>query len=154
MAKSGVSLNWGGFKEAVDKAASGISDTKGLLTNIGVTMKGQTIRRFQTGKGPEGNAWEAVKNPRKDSKGRPRKGRASPLVDTGRLRNSISFSAGEFDVHVGSNVEYARIHQLGGKAGRGRKVTIPARPYLGLSEEDRQEIEALVKDHMEGSFKK
>ncbi|MBN0437970.1 phage virion morphogenesis protein, partial [Pseudomonas aeruginosa] len=25
---------------------------------------------------------------------------------------------------------YAAIQQLGGQAGRGRKVTIPARPYL------------------------
>lgn len=146
MAKSGVSINWGGFKEAVDKATSGISDIRGLMTNIGAAMKGQTIRRFQTASDPDGKSWEAVKNPRK--------GKASPLVDTGRLRNSISFSVGESDVHVGSNAEYARIHQLGGKAGRGRKVTIPARPYLGLSEEDRQEIEALVKSHMEGSFKK
>lgn len=28
------------------------------------------------------------------------------------------------------DVVYALIHELGGQAGRGRKVTIPARPYL------------------------
>ena len=27
-------------------------------------------------------------------------------------------------------MRYAAIHQFGGKAGRGRKVTIPARPFL------------------------
>ncbi|HBO4159162.1 TPA: phage virion morphogenesis protein, partial [Pseudomonas aeruginosa] len=31
---------------------------------------------------------------------------------------------------IGSNLSYAPIQQLGGQAGRGRKVTIPARPYL------------------------
>ena len=34
-------------------------------------------------------------------------------------------------LRVGSNKEYARIHQEGGRAGRGRKVTIPQRRYLG-----------------------
>lgn len=151
---SGVSINWGGFKEALDRATNGISDTQGLMTKIGQAMKSQTVRRFQAGVSPEGEAWEPVKNPRKDSKGRPRKGTAKPLVDTGRLRNSISVSTAPTEVHVGSNVVYARIHQLGGQAGRGRKVTIPARPYLGLSEDDQQEIAAMVQDHMEGSFKK
>ena len=31
---------------------------------------------------------------------------------------------------IGSDVIYARIHELGGKAGRGRLVTIPRREYL------------------------
>jgi len=152
--KSGVSINWGGFERAVGNAISNLSDTQTLMTKIGVAMKGRTIRRFQKGVSPEGEVWEPVKNPRKDSKGRPRKGKASPLVDTGRLRNSISFSATQLDVFVGSNLVYARIHQLGGQAGRGRKVTIPARPYLGLSEEDQQEIKALVQEHLAGCFKK
>ena len=29
--------------------------------------------------------------------------------------------------------QYARIHQLGGQAGRGLSVTLPARPYLPFS---------------------
>jgi phage virion morphogenesis protein len=33
-------------------------------------------------------------------------------------------------------LKYARIHQLGGMAGRGRKVKIPARPYLVFRPED------------------
>ena len=35
---------------------------------------------------------------------------------------------------------YARIQQQGGTAGRGRKVAIPARPFIGLSEEARAAI--------------
>lgn len=30
----------------------------------------------------------------------------------------------------GSNVAYAAIHEYGGQAGRGKKVTIPKRPYV------------------------
>ena len=43
--KSGVSVNWGGFKEAVDRTSSGISDTQALMTKIGMAMKGQTVSR-------------------------------------------------------------------------------------------------------------
>lgn len=34
---------------------------------------------------------------------------------------------------IDSNKKYAAIHHLGGKAGRGRKVTIPVRPYLPIN---------------------
>lgn len=56
---------------------------------------------------------------------------------TGILERSISIS--DFAKVVGRgvrglwgslDVRYALIHELGGQAGRARKVTIPARPYL------------------------
>lgn len=36
-------------------------------------------------------------------------------VDTGRLRNSISHAETDDTVYVGTNVEYAPIHELGGR---------------------------------------
>ena len=41
---------------------------------------------------------------------------------------------------IGSNKVYAAIHQLGGQAGKNKKVTIPARPYLQLSNDSLNEI--------------
>ena len=58
------------------------------------------------------------------------------LVDTARLQNSITARAGADRVIVGTNLVYARIHQMGGMAGRNKKVRIPARPYLMVQEED------------------
>ena len=71
---------------------------------------------------------------------------------------------------VGSNLPYARIHQKGGtikpkKAkklvfkGRGGKkvavdeVTIPARPYLGVSADDMKEVRETISDFLAGTFK-
>jgi phage gpG-like protein len=56
-------------------------------------------------------------------------------VRTGRLQNSIQSaiertSEGNVEGAVFTNVEYARIHELGGFTGKGGKVLIPARPYL------------------------
>lgn len=36
-------------------------------------------------------------------------------VDTGRLRNSISHAEADDAVYVGTNVEYAPVHELGGR---------------------------------------
>lgn len=52
------------------------------------------------------------------------------LQDTGQLAASISPSSDATSATVGSNKVYAAIHQIGGKAGRGHKATIPARPFL------------------------
>ena len=44
------------------------------------------------------------------------------------------------DLEIGSNLDYAAIHQLGGQAGKNKKVEIPARPYLKLTDDDFNEI--------------
>ena len=62
------------------------------------------------------------------------------LQVTGQLASSISTY---YDVNyaiIGSNLDYAAIHQLGGQTGKGKKTTIPARPYLQLTDEDFAEI--------------
>ena len=41
---------------------------------------------------------------------------------------------------IGSNLEYAAIHQLGGQAGKNKSVVIPQRPYLNYTNEDIQEV--------------
>ena len=46
----------------------------------------------------------------------------------------------------GAPVVYAAIHHFGGKAGRGRKVTIPARPTLGLSADDQTAVAEIAGD--------
>ncbi len=70
------------------------------------------------------------------------------LVDTARLQNSITSRAFTNRAEVGTNVIYAAIHHFGGKAGRGKKVTIPARPFLMIQDEDWVEIKEALKDYL------
>ena len=62
------------------------------------------------------------------------------LQVTGQLASSISTHYDEDSAVIGSNLDYAAIHQLGGQAGRKKAVSIPARPYLQLTNEDFEEI--------------
>ncbi|MBR6126579.1 phage virion morphogenesis protein, partial [bacterium] len=50
---------------------------------------------------------------------------------------------------IGSNLEYAAIHQLGGQTGKNKSVEIPARPYLFLTEDDYNEIKHNIEKYLE-----
>ena len=49
---------------------------------------------------------------------------------SGHLKRSIYSKSEILGFIVGSKVDYASIHHFGGKAGRNRSVTIPARPFI------------------------
>lgn len=58
-------------------------------------------------------------------------------VRTGRLRSSwwnpgavTQRVTGGWRMSLGSDVVYARIHELGGMTGRGHRTRIPRRPYM------------------------
>lgn len=58
------------------------------------------------------------------------------LREAGNMLGSLTREVEGNTLRVGTNRIYAAIHQFGGQAGRGRKVTMPARPWLGLSRDD------------------
>lgn len=120
-----------------------------LLDMLGEQIWGQTKSRIEDEKtAPDGTPWK------------PNRAGTSTLYREGELSRSIEFHPAGSTVAVGSGLIYARIHQMGGdilpKNGKAlkfwwekgghvefavvRKVTMPARPYLGLSDENRQEI--------------
>lgn len=74
------------------------------------------------------------------------------LFQKGNLLNSINWRASNDSVQVGTNRVYAAIHQFGGKAGRGRKVTIPARPYLVVQDEDLDQALDVLDDFLLGKI--
>jgi len=70
------------------------------------------------------------------------------LVQSGHLLGSIEGTVRDDSVIIGTNKPYAAIHQFGGKAGRGHKVSIPARPYLVFQDEDIEEIKQILLDYL------
>lgn len=55
---------------------------------------------------------------------------------------------GSISVSWGTNVLYGAIQHFGGRAGKGHRARIPARPYLGVSDDDRTELLTIVNDHL------
>ena len=72
------------------------------------------------------------------------------LQRTGTLAASIQAQSSGTEALVHSNLRYAAIQHFGGKAGRGKKVTIPPRPFLVLTQEDEDEIAGILKEALRG----
>jgi phage virion morphogenesis protein len=64
------------------------------------------------------------------------------------LRGDIHYQVSGDEMEIGTVKIYGAIHQLGGMAGRGRKVEIPERPYLGINDENESEFIEIVKEHL------
>lgn len=54
------------------------------------------------------------------------------LQVSGGMASSVKPFSSADEAGIGVSKIYAAIHQLGGQAGRGKKVTVPARPYLPM----------------------
>lgn len=136
---------------ALKALAARVNNTNPVLQTIGERIVERTKRRFETSTGPDGVKWKdnsaATKalltgrlsgqrsKVKKDGSLNAAGLRAyfnkKPLIGESQdLRRQFKISARNGALTVGSTPEYAAIQQFGGKAGRGRKVTIPARPFL------------------------
>ncbi|SIQ23471.1 phage virion morphogenesis (putative tail completion) protein [Rhizobium sp. RU35A] len=138
-------------------------NTTPVMKAIGTGLVGSTHQRFISGTDPDGNAWAALNKQYAETKTK-----TYTLVESGLLRDSINSRASSSEVRVGPNKVYAAIHQFGGEIKpkiashlafrigdhfvKTDSVTIPARPYLGISKEDEtmiaETIFALVDRYM------
>ena len=141
----GVAVDTAALDGALARLAAVLSYPDDIMDRIGRYLVASTHRRFERERAPDGTPW--LKSARAVAEGN------RTLTDTGRLRGSIAHTLtdGGHGVEVGSNVLYAAIHQFGGAAGRGRRARIPARPYLGVDERDRDAIARIVSRALEGA---
>lgn len=143
-----ASITFGSWREIENRLiAFASSEQKGLLHSIGLEMVEQTREHIDESKAPNGSKWEAwskatqkyVRRYAPGSKMLKRSGSGG-----GKLYDRIAGEVEGDAVVVGVDVAYGGIHQTGGKAGRGRKVRIPARPYLGISKENASDIQHII----------
>ena len=150
---------------ALRALAERAGDKLPLFREIGAGLLASTIHRFETQSDPSGRPWQPLsadtviariggtkraytKKMRFTSRAKRMIGAMKILVVSAQLRDSMTYNAGPEGVEVGTNKVYGGIHQHGGQAGRGRKVTIPAREYLGLSSADDDMLYSAVARHM------
>lgn len=114
--------------------------------DIGERLINTTGERFRDSQGPDGVTWE-----RNSPATLARKKSDRPLIgETGRLEDQINYDANDQSVLVGSGMEYAAMQQFGGKKSDFPYLgaDIPARPFIGLSADDENEIGEIVMKHL------
>lgn len=118
------------------------SERKELLGSIGVEMETQTKERFAEKKTPDGDDWadiaESTKNYYQKKFGTKNPGNGI-LWRQGSLMDSITHETDSWSVTVGATKVYAAVHQFGWK-----EKNIIARPYLGLSNDDKADIIGII----------
>ncbi|HBF31654.1 phage virion morphogenesis protein [Rhizobium sp.] len=122
---------------------------EGFYKNVGEHLLNSVKDNFEAETAPDGTRWKALSQATRDLRSK-KYGNAPTTIlrASGDLMNSINMQASGTDVRIGSSLVYAAIHQFGGDAGRGNKVNIPARPYLGLSAADEEEVVAIAEEWM------
>lgn len=126
------------LQRRIDRLANPELDQLG--EQLGSLVESQTRRRLSSDKeAPDGTPWA----PWSDDYAASRKGGKSPLEGEGDLIDSITFEVQRGQVLVGSNLVYAAIHQHGGTPDMAPgPAGVPARPYLGFSDNDLADIQA------------
>lgn len=148
--------------------AQGHADLTPLMDRIGMAMETTTLERFEAEEAPDGSKWQ------KSQAAKDRGGKTLTL--SGRLRQSNTHLAGRDRVEIGTNVIYAGVHQNGFSGAQDvkahkrtisqafgrtlkspievivpaftRNMDLPAREFLGVSAEDRDEIEGHYDDYI------
>ncbi len=147
------------------RLAAAAGDLTPAFDDIGGGLVTSTLRRFETERDPTGRPWRPLsintiirrigsRAKTFTKKGDLRKPAAryvaalKILQHRGHLMGGIHHRASRDAVEVGSDRVYARIHQFGGQAGRGRKVTIPPRPFLGIDGDDEAMVLGILRGHL------
>lgn len=155
-----ISIDDAAVQRAFDRLIRAGTDLTPAMDEIGAMLVSATQIRFERGHGPDGAAWKP--SYRASAEG------GKTLIKRGHLRDSITHQASKDEVRVGTNVLYAAVHQFGATIrakGAGhlkfrvgdrwtskRQVTIPARPFLGVSQDDQIEIGNILGDYIREAF--
>lgn len=143
MAGTGVGFSLSGDWAKLDrvlKRAAGPGAFGRATKRIAEHGVSSTKLRFQDQKDPQGRPW--IPSDRVLTRG------GKTLVDTARLRNSITGKSDAAQAEWGTNVVYAATHQYGRVIRRSRSGggSIPARPFIGINRDDREAIEEILRD--------
>lgn len=119
------------------------------LKLVGALAQRAIQRNFRTQSSPGGQPWASLAPATIKARRNRRKSSIQILVDSGRLKNSLTtpdaLRIEGSELAVGTNVPYAAIHNFGAGARSSVKThksfgAIPQREFMGISSKDEQGI--------------
>lgn len=152
-----IELNTADAKSEVEKLLSKVEHKAPLMDRLAMYLETSTKNRFETGRGPDGKPWKPSRRALLQG--------GQTLLDHGHLRDSFVSASSESEAEVGSNHPGAAAHHFGAvirptkaKALRfqipgvgwvmARKVTLPARPILGIDDADQKAMAEVITDYL------
>ncbi len=133
-----IKINNKAVNEKLLELAKRGENLRPLMKNIAGIFAYSTEENFKEEGRPE--KWTDLADITKETRRKKNKWPGQILQVEGKLAASVNTQYDNDSAVIGSNLPYAAIHQLGGLAGKNKKVEIPARPYLQLTDDDFDEI--------------
>ncbi|HDL4131786.1 TPA: phage virion morphogenesis protein [Mannheimia haemolytica] len=132
-----ITLNNTQAVKSLQQIANQLEQPRRRYGILGETLKKIHTARFKAEQDPDGNNWKPLASSTLALKRK--RGKSTKILrQDGYLADKTAYNVTSDNVEFGSQEVYARLHQFGGKAGRGKKVTVPARPWLGVGDKDEQ----------------
>ena len=162
-----IEFNDAEVTQALRRVAARLSDLTPLMQEIGELLVATTEQRFKDGKSPEGLAWAPKSEVTVERQKRSPDGYDPRLLFwKGTLASGIHAEIRPDQVAVGSPMIYAATMQFGAAQGAfgafiGRDKLgrdhfhhipwgdIPARPFLGISDGDRDAILGIAREYLD-----
>lgn len=141
-----IKLNNKEIEKYLLELAQKAENLRPVMKNIAGILAYSTEENFKT----EGRPDKWIDLAESTKKQREKKGHwpGQILQVSGQLAASINTYYDNDSAVIGSNLDYAAIHQLGGQAGKNKSVDIPARPYILLQKEDEKNIIDAITDYL------
>ena len=132
------------------------ADLSPALKAIGEHLDLAARDRWDRQEAPDGSPWARLSDVTIQRK-QQRKRQADILVDSTELRDRLRYQLAGQTLEFGSDREYAAVHQFGADRGafgrnkKGRPIPwgdIPARPFLGITDDDREYIRDVISGYL------
>lgn len=136
------------ISQALNKLIQNTNNVEPALAEIGECLLESTQQRFVDMQAPDGTPWEELSETTLSRKNRTDR----ILTESGTLADTLNYQISNNELSLGSNMEYAAMHQFGGTTSPFSAFPnqeIPARPFLGIAPFERAEILDILNHHIE-----
>lgn len=132
--------------DVLTQLVNNLDDLAPALGNVGEHLMLTHRDHFDEQRSPDGEPWQPL-SPEYAKRKKKNKDKILRLNDI--LRDTLAYNIGNQSLEFGSNKEYAAIQHFGGSADMSpRLAAIPARPFLGLSKEDENEVIEILREFL------
>ena len=118
-----------------------------VFREIGEYLNLSTHERFNRQVDPDGNRWAETSDV---TKARKTRNKDKILIESGDLMSTLRYQVLDDALEFGTDRVYGAMMQFGGKKSQYPNLwgDIPARPFLGLSIDDKAEILEILGDYL------
>lgn len=118
-----ISVDSSDLERGLSQLLQNVQNRRPMMTSVATELQSMAEDNFES-ESWGGQKWKQSQRAANES--------GKTLQKSGQLAASLTTQASNDFARIGTNKVYAAIHHLGGQAGRGHKVSLPARPYLPI----------------------